>query len=356
MVVGFETERPESAVPVKKGRFRRLAGWKKALLVLCVLLLVLAAGLVAGGYLLYHRYDHQVGRADLLPDPVAGGARQREQNWKSGPLNLLLLGSDSRAGETGGTSPIGERSDTIMLVHIARDRDSAAFVSIPRDSYVTVPAGGSWKGGKNKINAAFSFGGAKLAATTVQQLTGVALDGVMIADFASIHQMVDAVDGVDVCVPYLVRSTFSDREWTAGCHVMHGDEAEEFMRQRYEVPGGDFGRMYNQQLVVKAVIDQLSKGDLLSNPLKFDNLVVTAATALTVDQSLDLPELAQAVRDIRPRNITYATVPYTRADLETPAGAAVQLNQRKSAEMFAAIRADTIGRWLAENPQATPGK
>lgn len=358
MVVDVDTERPESPAPVPKGRFRRLAGWKKALLVLCVLLLMLAAGAVGGGYFLYHRYDHKVSRADLLPEPVAadGGAAQREQNWKSGPLNLLLLGSDSRAEEPGGVSPIGERSDTIMLVHIARDRNSAAIVSIPRDSYVNVPAGGSWKGGKNKINAAFSFGGAKLAATTVRQLTGVPLDGAMIADFASIHTMVDAVDGVTVCLPYLVRSTFSDKEWSTGCHFMRGDEAEELMRQRYEVPGGDFGRMYNQQLVVKAVIDRLSKGDLLSNPLKFDNLVVTAAGALTVDRSLDLPELAQAVRNIRPRNITYATVPFTRADLATPAGTAVQLDTRKSAEMFAAIKADTIGQWLARNPQATPGQ
>ena len=101
---------------------------------------------------------------------------------------------------------------------------------------------------------------------------------------------------------------------------MGGDEAEEFMRQRYEVPGGDFGRMYNQQLVVKAVIDKLSKNDLLTDPLKFDNLVVTAAGALVVDKSLDLPRLAEAVRDIRPRNIKYATVPFTRADLRTPAG------------------------------------
>ena len=161
MVVGFDTERPESPVPIGKGRFRRLPGWKKALLILCVLLLLLAAGVVGGGWFLYHRYDHKVSRADLLPDPVAadGGVAQRAENWKSGPLNLLLLGSDSRAGEAGGVSPIGERSDTIMLVHIARDRQSAAIVSIPRDSYVTVPAGGSWKGGKNKINAAFSFGG-----------------------------------------------------------------------------------------------------------------------------------------------------------------------------------------------------
>jgi LCP family protein required for cell wall assembly len=336
---------------------RGMPGWKKALLILSVLLLLLAGGTVGGGWFLYSRYDRKVSRADLLPAEAAGGpaAEQRAQNWKSGPLNLLLLGSDSRAPEPGEKSPIGERSDTIMLVHIAKDRGRATIVSIPRDSFVDVPAAGSWRGGKNKINAAFAYGGAPLAATTVRDLTGVPLDGAMIANFASIHELVDAVDGVNVCIPYDVHSTFSTRVWRSGCHAMGGDEAEEFMRQRHDVPGGDFGRMYNQQLVVKGVIAKVSKGDLLTDPIKFDNLMVAVAGALTVDKSLDLQQLALAVRGIRPQNITYATVPYTTASLKTFAGTAVRLDDRKAAGMFAAIRDDTIDRWLAEHPQRAPG-
>ena len=347
-------DEPAEAEP-SSGR-RRMPGWKKALIVLSVLLLVLAGGLAGGGYFLYHRYDNKVNRADLLPDAASIGQDQQQsgENWKSGPLNLLLLGSDSRAAAPGEKSPIGERSDTIMLVHIAKSRSKATIISIPRDSFVDVPAAGSWKGGKNKINAAFAYGGAKLAATTVHQLTGVPLDGAMIANFASIYQLVDAVDGVNVCIPYDVHSTFSTKVWRAGCHEMDGPEAEEFMRQRYEVPGGDFGRMYNQQLVVKAVIAKVSKGDLLTNPMKFDNLLVTVASALTVDKSLDLQELALAVRGIKPANITYATVPYTTASLKTFAGTAVQLNDKQAAAMFAAVKNDTIDQWLAAHPQKPP--
>ena len=204
-----------------------------------------------------------------------------------------------------------------MLVHIARSRDRASIISIPRDSYVTVPAGGRWAGGKNKINAAFAFGGAPLAAKTVQQLTGVPLDGAMIANFDSVHELVDAVDGVRVCVPYRVNSILSGKVWAEGCHDMTGTEANEFMRQRYDVPGGDFGRMHNQQLVIKAIIAKATADGLLSNPLTFDNLLITAADALTVDQDLDLRELALAVRDIRPANISYATVPYPPRALKT---------------------------------------
>jgi LCP family protein required for cell wall assembly len=347
---------PQPEAPHRPRRwFARLAGWQKALLILTVLLLLLAGGAVGGGYYLYCRYDHKVGREDLLPDEVgAAGREESTQNWKSGPLNLLLLGSDSRATERGGKSPIGERSDTIMLVHIARTRDHATIISIPRDSYVNVPAGGSWKGGKNKINAAFAYGGARLTATTVRQLTGVPLDGAVIADFASIHELVEAVEGVNVCIPYDVQSVFSAKVWRQGCHRMDGAEAEEFMRQRYAVPGGDFGRMYNQQLVVQAVIAKVSKGDLLTNPMKFDNLMVTVAGALTVDKSLDLQQLALAVRDIKPAQITYATVPYTSASLRTFAGSAVQLDTRQSAAMFAAVRNDTIDKWLLAHPQQVP--
>ena len=332
-----------------------MPGWKKALLALSVLLLVVAGSVTGGGYLLYSRYESKVQRAALLPAAPVEEAAQVERNWASGPLNLLLLGSDSRATEAGGTSPIGERSDTIMLVHIAKTRDRAAIVSIPRDSYVDVPAGGNWKGGKNKINAAFAFGGASLTARTVRQLTGVTLDGAMIANFASIRDLVDAVDGVNVCVPYDVRSTFSSKVWETGCHDLDSAAAEEFMRQRYEVPGGDFGRMYNQQLVVKAIIAKISQSGTLTDPLALDNLISIGADSLTVDENLDLRDLAFAVKDIEPAAISYATVPYTSASLKTPAGSAVRLDAAKSAEMFAAIKDDTIDRWLTANPQKAPG-
>jgi LCP family protein required for cell wall assembly len=347
----------EKEEPRRRSWFGRLAGWKKALLILGVLLLLLAGGVAGGGWFLYARYEDKVSRDALLPDDATAPAEQsrREQNWKSGPLNLLLLGSDSRATEPGGTSPIGERSDTIMLVHIAAGRNKATIVSIPRDSYVDVPAGGSWKGGKNKINAAFAFGGAKLTAATVRQLTGVPLDGAMIADFASIHQLVDAVDGVNVCVPYDVKSRFTGKLWKQGCHDLSGDDAEDFMRQRYDVPGGDIGRINNQQLVVKGVIAKVSAGDLLSNPMKYDNLMVTVAESLTVDKSLDLQTLALAVRDIRPGALSYATVPFTSTSLKTSAGSAVRLDPERSAEMFAAIRNDTIDTWLNANPTPAPG-
>ncbi|MBB2944092.1 LCP family protein required for cell wall assembly [Actinoplanes lutulentus] len=339
---------------VKSGRFAafgRLAGWKKALIVLSALVLVIAGGLTGGGFYLYHRYEDKVDRAPLMPSLSAEDAKKTEENWASGPLNLLLLGSDSRAEEvTSGVSPIGERSDTIMVLHISKNRDRAVFISIPRDSYVEVPPGGSWNGGKNKINSAFAFGGTPLTAETVQKLTGVTLDGAMVADFGSIREMVDAVGGINVCIEYRVRALDTGKVWEPGCHDMDGATALEFVRQRHGVIGGDFGRMHNQQLVVKSLISKVSSSGTLTNPLELDSLLGVTAGALTVDDKLDLRDLAFAVRGIRPGDIDFRTVPYSRADLDTSAGTAVQLDAEASASMFAALAGDTIDQWLDANP------
>jgi LCP family protein required for cell wall assembly len=334
------------------GGFRSRPGWQKALLVLLALGLVggLCAGV--GAFALLNRYESKAQHEDLL-----GPAAQPrvEEHWKKGPLDLLLLGSDSREGEPDEGRFPGQRSDTIMIVHISKNLDRATIVSIPRDSYVYVPPAGGWHGGMNKLNAAFAFGGAPHAAQTITRLTGVKFDGALIANFSGIKKMVEAVDGVRVCIPYTVRSIHSDRVWEKGCHLLDGAAAEDFMRQRKAVPGGDFGRIHDQQLVVKAIAEKVSGEGMLQNPLRLDELLVTAAEALTIDKSLDLRELALTARKIKPANIKFATVPYTSASLRTHAGSAVKLNDAKAKELFAAIRDDTIQQWLAANPQKVPG-
>jgi LCP family protein required for cell wall assembly len=319
-----------------------------------IVLVVLASCVGVSGWLLVDRYEGQVQHDDILGDvaPKKGDA----QHWQPGaPLNLLLLGSDSREGETNKGKVGGERSDTIMLLHISAARDSAAIISIPRDSYVDIPAGGGWPGGKNKLNAAFAFGGAPLAAKAIIQLTGVPLDGAMIVRFAGLRKMVDAVGGVNVCVDYDVKSSFSTKIWRKGCHDMDGPEAEEFTRERKNVPGGDIGREHQQQLVVQGVIAKVSAGGLLTNPLTLDKLLITAAQSMTIDNSLDLRKLALTVKDIKPAAVKYATVPYSRLDLKTSAGSAVEINEVKAAAMFAAVRSDTLDQWLAANPPQTRG-
>jgi len=131
---------------------------------------------------------------------------------------------------------------------------------------------------------------------------------------------------------------------------MGPDEVEEFSRQRSNVPGGDFGRIKNQQNVIKGLIKKIISGGVLTNPLRLDALLTTAAESLTVDKDLNLRSLALAVSGIRPENVKYATVPYV-GTMTTGAGSSVQLDMAGVAELCTAIREDKADEWLAAHPQ-----
>jgi LCP family protein required for cell wall assembly len=318
---------------------------------LCVvfgaLLLVISGGALVASVTLANRYEDKVGREDIL----AGVPMQEIKADEPAPMNFLVLGSDSRSGKaTEDLSATGSRSDTIMIVHIDKTRTNAFITSIPRDSYINVPAGGSWKGGKNKINAAMAFGGANLTAKTVYELTQIPLNGAMIVNFQGVHAMVGAVGGVHVCIPYTVRSVFSTKVWEKGCHDMGPEEAEEFMRQRMGTPGGDFGRIKNQQHVIKALANKVTESGTLANPVKLDRLLTTAAQSLTVDKNLDLRDLVFALKGIDANNIRFATVPAV-GTMNTDAGSSVELDMAGAQELFQAIRDDLAEQWLVAHPQ-----
>jgi LCP family protein required for cell wall assembly len=329
--------------------------WLRVLAVVGILSVVCSAVAVAGAFALNTRYEGKVEHADILGDVPRPKPSAPSEGGATGPLNFLVLGSDSRSADPQTIKdPNGERSDTIMVVHVSRDLKSAFIVSIPRDSYVNVPAGGNWKGGKNKINAAFAFGGAKLTAKTVYELTKVPLDGAMIVNFGGIHSMVDVVGTVNVCIPYAAHSTFSTKVWAKGCHDMGPAEAEEFMRQRKGVPGGDFGRIHDQQLVVNALVHKISDEGMLTQPFTLDRLIVTAASSVTVDSNTDLRGLILKLKGIAPDNIRFATAPYVRT-MQTDAGSSVELDTKGTQELFRAVIDDRANEWLAAHPQKVPG-
>ncbi|MCG5468194.1 LCP family protein [Micromonospora sp. LAH09] len=343
---------PRRTVPPATSRWRAVARWKKAMVALIALFGVLCGGVVTVGFGLKHRYESRVQREDILGQ---GTGPRDERRWKSGPLNLLLLGSDSRDGEPDQALYPGERSDTIMLVHVNAARDGATVVSIPRDSYVHVPAAGqTWSGGPNKINAAFAFGGAALAAETVARLTGLPLDGVLVANFAAVRKLVDAVEGINVCLPYTVKSSDTGVTWLAGCHDLDGKAADDLMRQRHGVPGGDFGRIHDQQLVVRALAERVTATSLLTSPTRLDRVLTTAAESLIVDRDLNLADLTLALRKVKPETVQFVTVPFSDANLQTPAGSAVRLDEVRAPALFTALRDDRVAQWLAANPQTPP--
>ncbi len=339
---------PSASTRSEKAGRKKSPWYLKALVITGATLMVVSVGTYAAFIGLVNRYEDKVERQDILegvPMPqVAPGAQ-------NAPMNFLMLGSDSRDEEsTEQADSTGSRSDTIMIVHIDKDRRGAFIVSIPRDSSVNVPAGGRWRGGKNKVNAAFSFGGANLTAKTVYELSNVPLNGAVIVNFAGVHAMISAVGGVHVCIPYTVKSSFTSKVWEKGCHDMGPEEAEEFMRQRKGTPGGDLGRIKNQQHVLKALADKATQAGMLTNPVKLDRLLTTTAESLTIDKNMNIRDLAFALKGIDSSNIKFATVPI-RGTITTDAGSSVELDDIGAQELFAAIREDRTDAWLAAHPQ-----
>jgi len=327
---------------------RKTKGWHKVLITLGALLLVLSGGSLIAVKVLKDHYEGLVAKEDILggipeaPPPPKG---------ENAAMNFLILGTDTRTNEeVTDLEEHGNRSDTIMIAHVDKDRKNAFIFSIPRDSYVNIPAGGSWRGGENKINAAMSFGGANLAAKTIYNLTKIPLDGAVIVNFQGIQNMVAAVGGVRVCIPYTVKSYFSEKVWKKGCHDLNPKDAEEFVRQRHGTPGGDLGRIKNQQHVIKGIIAKAKQGDTLSNPSKVNALITTAAKSLTVDKNMNLTDLVFELKDMDQDNIRFATTPVV-GTMTTAAGSSVKLDDAGCAELFAAVREDRAEAWLNAHPQ-----
>lgn len=344
---------PASARSPRPPNRPKAPAWTKFCIAIGAVLVVLAGGTLSAAYGVTHRYESKLKRADIL-----GNLSDKQSTYTEGPLTFLILGSDDRKNDPSFAATEGLRSDTIMLAHVDKTLSKTYIVSIPRDSYVQIPAAenGKWRGGKDKINAAYNYGGPALTAKTVQQLTGVTLNAAFIFDFTSVRRLVGIVGGVTVCIPFSMHSIHTERKWKKGCNFLTADAAQDFMRQRKTVPGGDFGRMQNQQRVILAVAKKMTSKGVVTDPQKLDKLLTTVANSVTVDQNVDLPDLALGLKNLRPNNLRCTTLPFLTDDLQTPSGSSVELDPVKGEELYAAIRNDTMDAYMAANPPANTGQ
>lgn len=249
---------------------------------------------------------------------------------RGSPVNFLLLGSDERDGDNAAIGGAADTmaSDTAIVAHVSADRSRIELVSIPRDSIVKIPActgtdGSTSRPRTDQFNAAFAIGwalggdiasAAACAMSTVQQDTGVILDHVAVIDMAGFQQMIDAIGGVDICVPKPMKDRYTQLDLAAGNQHLDGVVALRFARARHieGTDGSDLNRIGNQQRLLSAVLDGvLSKNVLTDLPglLKF----VSAATgSLTTDDGMTasmLAGLAFHARNIRSGDITFMTIP-----------------------------------------------
>jgi LCP family protein required for cell wall assembly len=267
-----------------------------------VVVIVGAVGAVVG----YRYADKLVGKgqrrvANLTP---AGSGR---------PMNILLVGSDSRAGlsrrQLGKIQTVevaGRRTDTIIVLHVSPAREKAVMVSLPRDLRATV------NGQTNRINAAFAFGGADLLVKTVQQTTGLPIHHYAEIDFAGFLKVVDAVGGVRLCnrTKRQLDDSFANLHMPPGCQQMNGIKALAFVRARHI--DSDFGRIGRQQEFLRAVMDKVaSKGNLV-NLSKLFGIADIASDHIQTDDTLRTGEaigLARRLRKLDPATVDMRVYP-----------------------------------------------
>jgi len=199
----------------------------------------------------------------------------------------LLVGSDSRADGTVTDGAEGQRSDTILVLHVAPN-GNAAMVSLPRDTYVQIEGYGG-----NKLNAAYSFGGGPLLVTTVEGLTGLTVDHYVEIGMGGVVSIVDAVGGVNLCLDYDVNDELSGLVWTAGCHDVDGTTALAFARMRYSDPLGDIGRQARQRQVIAAVVKKAAAPSTILNPFEQVSLIDAGTRALATDEATGIADLAR---------------------------------------------------------------
>ncbi|HEY9521684.1 MAG TPA: LCP family protein, partial [Thermopolyspora sp.] len=288
------------------------------------------------------------GTAWFLPNYAAGqvsavdaGTTRAEPR---GALNILLVGVDKRDNLTRRQQnqlhlgrDVGQRTDTMMVIHLSEDHRNITVVSLPRDTWTDIPGQGM-----HKINSAYQFGGAKLAVRTVQKVTGLTINHYIEVNVLGFVDVVNALGGVEVCTPVAINDLKTKFTLAPGTHKLDGINALFYARTR-ATARADLDRIDRQQQVISALLQQALSGGTLANPVRLTALINSTLKTITVDQPLrdDLLSLAEQLRDVSTDNVAFTTVPLSNVDYKTPTGeSAVLWDKAAAQDLFRRIRAD----------------
>ncbi|MEU1077599.1 MULTISPECIES: LCP family protein [unclassified Streptomyces] len=282
--------------------------------------IVLAAA--GAGWWIYNKLDHNIRTDTTAAAELERYEKERPPPGTGNAQNLLLIGSDSRAGSNsayGRDDGGSQRSDTTILLHLAADRKSATAVSLPRDLMTDVPDCLKQDGTRSRpqlaqFNWAFEFGGAACTIRTVEKLTGIRVDHHMIVDFSGFKDMVDAVDGVEVCLKEPVDDRQAHLRLPAGRQTLHGEQALGFVRARHGFgDGSDTERMDRQQQFLGSLVRKAQSNGVLLNPTRLYPVLDAMTKSLTTDPGLnslrDLYDLVRGMRGIPTDKVQFLTVP-----------------------------------------------
>jgi LCP family protein required for cell wall assembly len=321
---------PAAQRPRRLRRFFKVTG---------LVLVLLLAGFGGMAYGQWQKIESNISKVQVaaLPDKPAPAVPQA--------MNILLIGSDSRIskGDPAKGWVAGEqRADSMMLVHIAKDRKNVDVVSIPRDTWVDIP-----DQGPGKINSAYTYGGPSRLVQTVNMLSpALSVDHMVIMDFTGFKAMTDALGGVTLTVP---KATGDSKNWfRAGTYKMSGKQALGYVRQRHNLPNGDFDRMKRQQNWIRAVVKQALSRNTLTNPLKLNAFLVEATKSVTVDEHFstgEMTDLALSLKSLNASDIRFMTMPNLGVGWEGDQSI-VRIDDVKAASLLSAMADDQVTDWL----------
>jgi LCP family protein required for cell wall assembly len=355
-------------MPLRRSRGIRRSTARKVVSCLAIVLAFVLVGGTLTVYLKYRQVWDSIDRIDVSAD-LRGTRPPVDPN----AINLLLIGSDSRSGENGaigGSAGIsGARSDTDMLVHIAPGDRQVVVLSFPRDSVVPIlqcaPEDGTVgqtaePGEIEQLNATFAYGGPGCLWETLEQTTGIHIDDFVELTFVGFEEAINALGGVDVCLPAAVDDPMSGLDISAGFHHIFGAQALAFWRTREDLGmGSDPQRIQRDQYLMAALLQGIERTGLADSPTKLLG-VVDALSAehgnVTTDSQLTPGRMLQIADDLRglsAESVQFVTVPWVQYP---PNPNWVQWAQPDAGNLFAAIAHDTSLPEIAARPRPKEGR
>ncbi|QES47639.1 transcriptional regulator [Streptomyces venezuelae] len=313
------TTPPEGRAGRRRSTTRTRTRGQKIRRVLLWSLLAVVVALGGGAWWTYNHLNGNIQSVDL--DQAIGD--NRPQKVVTGAQNILVIGSDSRAGDNGeldGGQVSGARSDTTLLMHIPAGGTKATAISIPRDTLITRPDckdenGRTIPGQKRTmINSVLGTGGPACVVKTVEQLSGVRVDHFVQVDFAGFKGLVDALGGVTVTLDQPIKGSKGGITLDAGEHRLNGTDSLKFVRTRKGyADGSDLGRIGLQQKFMTAMLAEIKKQDALGNPARLYKLADAGTKSLTTDSELGsltkLSDFAKSMKGVDPQTMETIMLP-----------------------------------------------
>jgi anionic cell wall polymer biosynthesis LytR-Cps2A-Psr (LCP) family protein len=364
---------------IGKGGTPRAPRWARLCAIFGALLMVASGGALVTSQALVARYAGAVKTDDLFGDAAVGATKEPVSDIK-GPLNILLVGIDPRNATT---RPL---ADSIMIAHVEADMKQVFIFSVPRDLVVDIPEfpKTGFRGGRDKINAAMSYGsetpgnekpnvahGFELLSTAVSKRTGIKrFDAGAIINFGGFKKIVDAMGGVTMTIDERTKSEHLQPDgrprpsnhcgcehpyygpqavYEKGTQHLEGWQALDFVRQRYGLKGTDYGRQRHQQQFVKAMAEQAMSKNVVTNPIKLDRVLRAAGESLIFNgRGHSVVDWGLALKGVDTTNITMIKLP-GRSEIVGGKYRGERLESTAD-EFFAAINNGTTAEFIIEHP------